>query len=382
MNFLVKKERTPEQKEAARLRRIKRKISKRDINPGQLDLFGNVPSTLIPPPSISSKTKRRIAEKSTSRGTSNKKPPQIYPMLAKDESQVNPFSRKGIILQQKFDGTRVIAIKNDDEVNLMGRSWKNDFAERFPKIVGEIQKLPYDNLIIDGELTFFRGNKSEFLTALAKPETKSNYSNSLMLFDILQRENQDLTSHPLSHRLKLLDSSIPKSNKYLKIIPTYTQPQQFPQIFNKIIESGGEGVVLKDINSPYIQDSRAHWFKVKKVNTADCIICGVTQGTGKRSDKFGALILGQYNNQGKLTQVAKTSGFDDSTLSLLHKKISLMEEVDNYFDKEIKGAKKFIKPSLVIEVKYMEKTPKGGLRHPSFIRIRDDKLPKQCKINL
>lgn len=378
---MAKKERTPEQKEVARLRRIKRKEAKRALENEQLNLFGSKPPLLNTPTSISSKTKRRVAEKSSSRGTTGIKPPQIYPMLAKDESQVNPFDRRGVILQQKFDGTRIIAIKDGNKVNLMGRSWKNDFAERFPKVVDEIQKLPYNNLIIDGELTFFKGGKSEFLTALAKPETKRSYSNSLMLFDILQRENQDLTTHPLSQRLKLLASSIPSNNRYLKVIPTYTQPQKFPQIFDKIIESGGEGVVLKNINSPYIQDSRAHWFKVKKINTADCIICGVTQGTGKRLNQFGALILGQYDNKGKLVQVAKASGFDDDTLALLHKKISAMEGVNNYFNKEIKGAKKFIKPSLVIEVKYMEKTSKGGLRHPNFVRMRPDKLPQQCKIN-
>ncbi len=96
-----------------------------------------------------------------------------------------------------------------------------------------------------------------------------------------------------------------------------------------------------------------------------------------RESIFGALILGQYEN-GKLRFVGKCSGFDVSTMNDIYNYIRKMPETPNYLGVNIPNASKFVKPSMVVEVMYMQRTPNGMLRHPRFIRIRTDKLPESC----
>lgn len=305
---------------------------------------------------------------------------RIYPMLARNNPFEDPFSEPDYVLQVKYDGSRVLAIKHRGRIYLMGRSWINDFSDRFPEIVDNLRAIPATNFILDGELTFFKGKRDVFVTALATPETKQQYSVKLMLFDAIAVDGRDLRNHPLMDRLEILDDLIPPDLKYVDVVKTYTQQRRFEQIFNNVLDSGGEGVVIKEIDSPYVEDSRKHWVKVKKQDTEDCVVCGITTGTGKRKSTFGALILGQYDNDGNMVVVGKCSGFDDETLEMLYDRIMDMPEVDDYLDEPLRGVKRYIAPRIVVEVKYMEKTKYGKLRHPVFIRIRTDKKPKECRV--
>jgi bifunctional non-homologous end joining protein LigD len=146
------------------------------------------------------------------------------------------------------------------------------------------------------------------------------------------------------------------------------------------VSSGGEGVVTKKKNSLYIGESRGYWVKVKKESTEDVVILGITRGENKRAPTFGALILGQYDKNGQMKAIGKSSGFTDQMLEKLYKTIMSMPEVKGYPGVDIKDVKRWVAPKMVIEVEYMEKTPYGILRHPRFLRMRDDKTASQCKI--
>lgn len=285
------------------------------------------------------------------------------------------FSRPGYIIQEKFDGTRCVLIKKGENVWLIGRSNKNDFAPRFPEIVNDALRIRGD-FTIDGEITFFRGNKCVFVTALATPETKRAYTIKFMVFDVLEISGHPTTHLPLHKRINLLED-LAGGLKTIEVVHTYTNPSQYNAIFEEILRNGGEGVVAKHIDSPYVEESRAHWFKVKKVHTEECIVCGITEGKGARSETFGALILGQYAD-GKIRFVSKCSGFDHATLKMLYHQIMAMPSVPNYVGADIPNVIKFVPPKIVVEVICMEKTPNGMLRHPRFIRIRTDKDPSQC----
>jgi len=78
--------------------------------------------------------------------------------------------------------------------------------------------------------------------------------------------------------------------------------------------------------------------------------------------------------------VGKASGFDDATGLKLYTMLSKMPDAGNYLHSSMPDVKKWVTPKLVAEVKYYEKTPYGILRHPVFLKLRDDKLPKSCKI--
>jgi len=181
-------------------------------------------------------------------------------------------------------------------------------------------------------------------------------------------------------RLAFLERNIPRTLKYVKVVETHTNVSKFPPLFKAIVDAGGEGVVAKKKNSLYVGDSIGFWVKVKKEFTEDVVVLGITHGENKRSATFGALILGQYDKQGNMKAIGKSSGFTDEMLGKLYKTIMAMPEVNSYPGVDIKGVKRWILPKIVIEVEYMEKTPYGILRHPRFLRVRDDKLPSQCRI--
>ena len=307
-------------------------------------------------------------------------PKEIAVMLASDKNPMSTLSDSSYLLQQKFDGSRCLAVKRNGNIWLMGRSWKNDFGPGYPEIVSELRKLPAKEFTLDGELTFFKGGKSMFVTALATPETKANYNVKLMLFDVLDYSGRDYKKVPLTQRLAVLERIIPRSFRHVSVVETHTNHHKFADIFHKIVSSGGEGVVTKKKNSLYIGDSRGFWVKVKKESTEDVVILGITRGENKRASTFGALILGQYDKSGQMKAIGKSSGFTDQMLEKLYKTIMSMPEVKGYPGVDIKDVKRWVAPKMVIEVEYMEKTPYGILRHPRFLRMRDDKLPSQCKI--
>jgi bifunctional non-homologous end joining protein LigD len=273
----------------------------------------------------------------------------------------------------------------------MGRSWKNDFAPGYPEIVSELKKINAANFVIDGELVFFKrgqpvsasfidGPKEQFVTALATSTTKAGFDVKLMLFDVQEWNGRNYRGIPLTQRIQLLNRVIPRTLRHIQVVETYTDHTKFQSIFNKIVANGGEGVVAKKKNSPYIGDSRAYWTKVKRAATEDVVVLGITFGTGKRLPTFGALILGQYDKNGQMKAIGKSSGFDDAMLEKLYRIMMSLPEVKAYSGVDIKDVKRWVAPKMVIEVEYMEKTPYGILRHPRFLRVRDDKLPSQCKI--
>lgn len=282
------------------------------------------------------------------------------------------------ILQQKYDGTRCIIIKKD-KISMIGRSWKNNYAPDFPEIVNDIKKIKLNTFVLDSELTFFKGKKDIFLTALAKKESKKGYVAKCMVFDILEYNNKDVKHLPLRERLKLLEKLIPKGLKHLKVVKSYKTNHK--GIFENIISDKmqGEGVVLKNMESSYTEAARNRdWIKVKGWKSDEAIIVGVTFGAGTRQDSFGALILAQYHNK-QLKFVSKTSGFkQDEQFMLIEKMKNIKTKIPQVSGVNPNQIKYWVKPKLVVEIKFQERTKDGKFRFPSFLRLRYDKNPKEC----
>jgi len=287
---------------------------------------------------------------------------------------------KKYILQEKFDGTRgIMYIKNGQVIGLINRTCDADYMSKFPEIINEAKYIKSKNCILDGEITFFRKSGHPFfLTANAKPETKKPFDIKYMVFDIVALNGKSVKGLPLMDRLKLLEQIIPSNLNHIKVIKTFKDTGKFQKMYKQIIKREGEGVILKHKESKYVTGSRKHWIKLKKQKDADCVVVGITNGTGRRKWTFGALVLGQYHN-GKLQYVGNVGvGLSDELLADMYKVITEMKEVRNPFGGKMGFVKKFISPSIVVEVKYLERTNTGILRLPVFSRIRTDKNPKDC----
>jgi ATP-dependent DNA ligase len=309
---------------------------------------------------------------------------RVHPMHGVSDGRY--LGREGFLLQRKYDGTRAIVFRDGDQVIMRGRSWKNDYAPKFPEVAKDLKKSRYKKFILDAELTFFKGKQDAFLTVLATREVqeKEGVTIKLMVFDIIELNGKKMGDLPIEERLKVLKTVIPSGLKHVEVVKTFKDPKKFKKIFADVTRKHGEGVFLKAVKSKYLEGAREDirsedWVKVKKIRTGDCVIVGMTKGLGWREPYFGALILGQYAN-GKLVPVGNASGFDTDTMKDLNKKLEDMPKANNPFTSPVSGVKKYVAPKLCVEVKYMERTKYGIMRHPIFLRVRNDKLPKDCRL--
>lgn len=324
-----------------------------------------------------------------------KKPPVykcINPMMAaSDESRLTSqkINYKSYALQEKFDGTRGLLFKRGDFVKgIIGRNCNTDFLENFPEIVEEALKIPARSFTLDGEITFFNDKDHPFfLTARATYPQKRKYKVRYMVFDILEVDGESLKNKTFEKRREILKSMIPGRFNYIKIVPTYYTPSKYRDIYKKILRRGGEGVMLKKKRSKYIEGDREHWLKIKKKSTEDCAVFGITEGSGRRKSitthgnprpMFGALVLGQYH-RGRLYYVGNVgAGLSDDIIKFLYTIIDQMPPAHNPFNEKVYNVKKFIKPKVVVEVDFLERTADRKLRLPVFKRIRIDKDPADC----
>ena len=311
------------------------------------------------------------------------KPRRIHPMLAEQGSPEDIDRLHDYDEQRKYDGTRAFIIKDGDKVTLRGRSWINDYAPKFPELVAEVRQLPVDSCVLDSELTFFRKgtDRDVFVTALANPETKKDYTAKLMVFDALFVEDYDLERLPFSDRREILEKLIPGRLRHVDAVETVERGKK--AYFQELKAKQGEGVMLKERKSPYREGERTReWLKIKHWKDDDAVVVGYTKGEGARAGTFGAVILAQKDRNGKWRYVGKTSGFSDAETIRLLKKMRKLETdkppvIDAPSDINVKA---WVKPEIVAEVKYYERTENGTFRFPDYVRERDDKAPEECKL--
>lgn len=310
-------------------------------------------------------------------------PQPIEPMLARPNDMGDAvFAMPGYVLERKFDGTRIIAIKNADGIFLMsGRSWKQDFASHFPEIVQELKRLPLLSFVLDGELLFYKDGKCKFYAASVTREKirAEGLHPVLAIFDIIADDNGSCAHYNYEMRHQLLDYYIAPTD-HVAVSPYIDgPPEEYRRIFSRVVEAGDEGIILKDKNSPYEFGKRSKaWIKVKREETDDFVLLGITHGTGRRKNVFGALIVGQYDENGKLVNITKVgTGFTDNDLATINADIMKMPSVSPYFDTGGLDIKRCVPPELAVEVKFMQESKKA-VRHPVFVRFREDKLPEDC----
>jgi ATP-dependent DNA ligase len=304
-------------------------------------------------------------------------------MLA-EEGEPKDVGRHGWAESRKYDGNRVIAIRDGDRAILRGRSWRNSYSRRYPEIVGDLLKMEPKHFIIDSELTFFKKGTDDDvrITSLAKPDTKAKYDVKLMVFDVLYIEDESLKAVPFSERQKRLEQIVPHGLKHVDVVEVVTNPEDQKQYYRSLLKKGAEGAMLKEAKSPYREGVRSHeWLKIKEFKTEEAVVIGVTRGEGERYSTFGSLILAKKNPQtGKWVHVGNTSGFTKNEGKKLLARLRALKTDKEY---EYTGSNKplfFTEPKIVIEVRYFQISENNKYRHPDFTRVRDDKNPDEVTL--
>ncbi len=308
-------------------------------------------------------------------------------MLAKAADE--PFTREGWIFEIKYDGYRLLAERRERAAHLRSRAG-NDLTDTFPELARAVRGLPYEGLVLDGEVVVHDGDGLPSFSRLQKRGRILSRTDALMasvelpasyyVFDVLAVEGYDLRPLPLLERKGILREILPSVGpiRYSDHIPV-----QGEAMYAQATEMGLEGIVAKKADAPYRGGRSRHWVKVRAVRVDDFVVVGWTEPKGSR-EGFGALHIARYDEAGLRYLGSVGSGFTDRLLDELS---TLLEEREIATCPCEHGAvpsgKKhhWVRPELVVEVRYKELTEDGLARQPVFSRLRPDKRAEECAVD-
>lgn len=297
----------------------------------------------------------------------------IPAMLAKETDK--PFNSEEWLFEIKWDGYRAIAELNKKQVNLYSRNGLA-FNEYYPAVVDELKKLN-KNLVLDGELVVLNENGLPDFQMLQHYSNYRHFPLVYYVFDILFNDGEDITAWPLIDRKELLKKILPSENSIIRYSDHITGDGV--AFFEVARKKQLEGIMAKKINSHYLPGKRsAEWLKIKHHQSDEAIIVGYTEPTGARK-YFGALVLAIRKNNELLYAGHTGTGFDEQKLREVYELLQPLKTDHSPFNEKVKTNTPvtWVKPEIVCELKFTEKTKDGKMRHPVFLRIRDDKKAEE-----
>lgn len=319
-------------------------------------------------------------------------PGAIYPMLATPATE--PFDGPDWLFEIKWDGYRAVAFIQNGSVRLVSRN-QNDLTPRYPELKDLPQFVKARNAIVDGEVVAIddEGRPSFSLMQQRtgfRPGGQRGPANAdvpvlYYAFDLLYLDGYDLRRAPLEQRKKALQAVIVPGDS---LCYSDHYEHQGKSLFEIARQKGLEGILAKRRDCPYVENRSRDWLKIKIRHRIECVIGGYTEPEGSRP-YFGSVVLGLYDKQGRLIHVGQAgSGFDQKGLEEMWKKLQKLETKQKPFHGEVEALRKafWVKPEMVAEIEFSEwthgaagsSTPK--LRAPVFLGLRDDKNPKECKV--
>ncbi len=288
-------------------------------------------------------------------------------MLAKESASA--FDDEDWIFEIKWDGFRAIAEISHKRVELYSRNG-NSFVHAYPGIVEALGKLK-KSAVLDGEIVVLNEDGMPDFQKLQHYEDNTHLPLVYYVFDLLTLEARNLEKLPLLERKQLLMKLVGK-NPVIRFSDHVTGTGK--DFFVISTERNLEGIMAKKADSEYYPGRRTNeWLKIKNHKTADVIIAGYTAPGGSRN-YFGSLVLGIY--KGKILKYVGNAGtgYDEKKLKEIFDLLQPLKQELNPFKEKIKlPAVTWVKPQIVCEVKFTEWTRDEKLRHPVFLRIREDK---------
>jgi len=296
----------------------------------------------------------------------NRIPFRVQPMLATLVPKA--LDRAGWVYEEKYDGDRIVAYKEEKRVRLLSRNGK-DRTDKFPRITSAIRKLQPVTLLLDGEIVVFDKKGVSRFQLLQRGKGEPVYA----VFDCLFHRGKDLRRKPLSMRRDVLERTIGSSKV---LLPSHRLASNGLKAFRTAQHCGYEGLVAKDLSAPYVAGRSTQWLKVKVHQEDEFVIAGYTKPAGSRLH-FGALLLGAYGNA-KLHYVGKVgTGFGQRTLAALYRRFRpLVRAQPALWDPPREKGVVFLAPRLIAQISFQEWTADKKLRQPVFLGLRDDKRPR------
>ena len=298
--------------------------------------------------------------------------------------------------EPKWDGFRCLAFRSGGGVDLRAKSGK-PLGRYFPDVVAVLAALPVDRFILDGELTIpvdgelsfdalqMRLHPAQSRVRKLAAETPA----TLVLFDcLIDAKGQSLADSPLTRRRAALETVF-RRFKGADHVRLSAGTEDIDEARRWLTRTGAalDGVVAKRLDGPYASGERA-MLKVKRLRSADCVVGGFRYQTG--GHVVGSLLLGLYDDAGKLDHVGYTSAISDAERPGLTAKLEKLAGGPGFTGDAPGGPSRWsngrsaewtpLKTELVVEVRYDQVTGDRFRHGTTLLRWRPDKAPRQCTL--
>ena len=297
--------------------------------------------------------------------------------------------------EPKWDGFRCLAFRDDDEIYLQSKAGQ-PLARYFPEIVDALRSLRAKRFVIDGELMVQLGDELSFDALLerihpaaSRVATLSRKTPArLVVFDLLVTERgDDLSREPLEKRRARLQRFAERFFTAPDAVALSPASRERGVVDGWYARVGNalDGVVAKRLDAPYRSGERGAAVKIKHLRTADCVVGAYR--LNKEKNGVGSLLLGLYDDEGKLNHVGFTSGFKAQERGPLLERLRALEKPPGFTGSAPGGPSRWKKsdepwfplaPKLVVEVQYDHVTGNRFRHGTKIVRWRPDKAPKQC----
>ena len=260
------------------------------------------------------------------------------------------FTGPDWIFERKYDGIRLLAFKQGEDVRLYSR---NRLPQHIPRLAAAVAALPVRDAVLDGEVTWDR-------------------QGAYHVFDVMWLDGRDVRSLPLEERRALL-ASLPFSPP-LRRVGLLTEPVPW----ERACREGWEGVIAKRRDSVYEHRRSPHWLKMKCEEAQELVVGGFTDPQGGRVG-LGALLVGYFEKQDLVFAGKVGTGFDTRLLLDLRARLGALEIPAPPFTRAVglpRVRAHWVRPELVVQVAFIEWTVHGKLRHPRLIGVRTDKAAR------
>ncbi len=271
------------------------------------------------------------------------------------------------VFERKLDGIRCLAVKDGGRTRLYSRN-ELSLNDRYAPLAAALDADPADGFVLDGEAVTFVGGRDRF----GGGEGGERF---YYVFDVLVADGRDVRGLALEDRRVLLEGVLDWRD------PLRTTEQvtgDGAALLADACRDGWEGLIAKRLGTPYASTRSRDWLKLKCTRAQELVVGGFTAPRGSRTD-LGALLVGHFEGE-VLRYAGKVgTGFTRSTLRELSERLApLVRETCPFAaEKGIPRAATWVEPEVVAQIAFMEWTPDGRLRHPSFLGVRFDKPARE-----
>jgi len=299
--------------------------------------------------------------------------------------------------EPKWDGFRCLAFRRGKKTELQSKSGK-PLTRYFPEVVADLARLKADHFVLDGEIVISTGKRLSFNDLLQRIHPAASRVKKLaeqtpatyIVFDLLEDAAGPLTDLPLEQRRRKLEAFARREFRRAERIVLSPATSDIKTARRWFASAGKalDGIIAKRADVEYRSDDRTGMQKIKRQQTADCVVGGFRYATKGRL--VGSLLLGLYDDSGLLHHVGFTSNIPQSEKAALRRKLEKLVAPPGFTGNAPGGPSRWstkrstewqpLRPKLVLEVQYDHFTG-GRFRHGTrLLRWRPDKAPGQCTL--